>query len=40
METALAYLAALEANNEREWFRANKAWRDRANAEFEGFVGS
>lgn len=34
----LDYLTALSANNNREWYHANKAEYKRANAEFEAFL--
>lgn len=33
------FLKALALNNNREWFAENKAWYDRARADFESFVG-
>jgi uncharacterized protein (TIGR02453 family) len=38
MKNALKYLADLEANNNREWYHANKERRQVANAEFEQLV--
>lgn len=34
----MAYLAALEANNNREWFHENKAWYQQAKTDFESLV--
>jgi len=35
----LDFLIALQQNNDREWFAANKKWYDRARADFEKLVG-
>lgn len=37
-ESMLAYLAALEINNNREWFHANKTWYNEAKDTFETLV--
>lgn len=34
----LPFLSALEENNNREWFNANKAWYQKANKDFHAFV--
>jgi uncharacterized protein (TIGR02453 family) len=39
-KTILSFLADLQANNNREWFQANKARYDEAKAEFEAFIDS
>ncbi|ADY56375.1 Conserved hypothetical protein CHP02453 [Syntrophobotulus glycolicus DSM 8271] len=36
----LTYLAALESNNNREWYQAHKADFQQANSEFEGLIQS
>jgi uncharacterized protein (TIGR02453 family) len=38
MKNALEYLFALERNNDREWYRANKKWYQEANAGFERLI--
>jgi len=40
MKNAMEYLAALKANNNREWYREHKDWYTEANAAFERFVGA
>ena len=40
MGAALAYLAELEAHNDRAWFAETKAERTRALAAFDALVGS
>jgi len=40
VKNAMEFLAALKANNERDWFRAHKDWYAEANAAFEGLVGA
>ena len=39
MKDILEYLADLEQNNNREWYHSNKERRNKANAEFEHFLG-
>ena len=38
--STLAFLAALEENNNREWFDANRHWYDAARGDFEAFAGA
>lgn len=40
LQTVVDYLTALEQNNQREWYHANKIWYQEANQEFERLVST